>query len=311
MSRTVVVPLDGSALGERALPYAEALAGKGDGGLVLVRAVPYLSRPANDEPFPTLAAARAAAAREAREYLEGVASRLAARGVAAEIAVPEEDEAQGIVAEATRRGAGLIAMATHGRGGIGRWLYGSVAEEVLAAAAVPTLLVRAWLPEGGAAALRDRPRLLVPLDGSREAEAALPVAEGLADELGGELILLRAVARPDLPFAPDGLLALGLEEELAAEQAEAEGYLRALADRYAGSGRAATTVVQVGEPGRDMAAAVIDAVGRERGAALVVMTSGRRAGVERFVFGSVADATLRHGTLPVIIAPVGGGPDEG
>ena len=50
-----------------------------------------------------------------------------------------------------------------------------------------------------------------------------------------------------------------------------------------------------------MAAAVIEAVGHECGAALVVMTSHRRAGLERLLLGSVADATLRHGTLPVIL----------
>ena len=301
MPRIVLVPLDGSPLGERALPYAEMLAGKGDGGLVLVRAVPYLSRPANDEPYPTLAAARAAATREARDYLEGVAARLAARGIVAEIAVLEEDEALGIVGEAGRRGAGLIAMTTHGRSGLGRWLYGSVAEEVLARAPIPTLLVRAWLPGGGAATLGERPRLLVPLDGSPQAEEALPVAEALADELAAELVLLRAVARPDLPLAPDALLAPLLREELAAEQAEAETYVRGLAERYAREGRAVQAVVRVWQPGLDMAASVIDAVGRERGAALVIMTSGRRTGLERVVFGSVADATIRHGTLPVVL----------
>jgi nucleotide-binding universal stress UspA family protein len=50
-----------------------------------------------------------------------------------------------------------------------------------------------------------------------------------------------------------------------------------------------------------VAAAVIEAVGRERGAALVAMTSPRRAGFERLLPGSVADATLRHGTLPVLL----------
>lgn len=57
MSRTVLVPLDGSPLAERALPFAEALARPAGGRLVLVRAVPFLSRPAGDAPFPTLAAA--------------------------------------------------------------------------------------------------------------------------------------------------------------------------------------------------------------------------------------------------------------
>jgi nucleotide-binding universal stress UspA family protein len=299
MSRTILVPLDGSTLAERALPYAAAFARPGGGRLVLVRAVPYLSRPANDDSFATLAAARAAATDEAREYLAGVAARLGQRGLAVSIAVPQEDEADGILAEARQAGADLVAMATHGRGGLSRFIYGSVAEEVLARTTLPTLLVRAWLPEGGAALLAERPQILVPLDGSSAGEVALPVAEGLAADLDGTLILLRAVARPDLVLAPDLLLAPLLREELAAERAAAEGYLRDVTARVARTGRAVESVVRVGRPGLDMAATVIEAFGRERGAALVVMSSHRRSGVDRLLLGSVADAILRHGTLPV------------
>jgi nucleotide-binding universal stress UspA family protein len=301
MARTILVPLDGSALAERALPYAEALAQPGGGRLVLARAVPYLARPAGDHSFRTLAAARDAAAAEASEYLKRMAARLAERGIAAEVAVPYEGEADAILAEAQRAGADLIAMATHGRGGLGRWLYGSVAEGVLARTRLPTLLIRAWLPGGGAAHLADSPRILVPLDGAAANEAALPVAERLAADLGGTLVLVRAVARPDLVFAPDVLLAPLLREELAEEQAVAERYLRDVTARVAAEGRKVEALVRVGRPGLDMAAAVIEAVGRECGAALVVMTSHRRAGFERLLLGSVADATLRHGTLPVIL----------
>jgi nucleotide-binding universal stress UspA family protein len=300
MARTILVPLDGSPLAERTLPYAEAIARPCGGRLALVRAVPYLARPAGEQSFPTLAAARNAAADEARAYLEGVGVKLAERGLDTQIAVPYEEEADGIIAEAQRAGADLIAMATHGRGGLGRWIYGSVAQEVIARAKLPTLLVRAWLPEGGAALLADAPRILVPLDGTATNEGVLPVAEGLAADLGGTIVLVRAVARPDLALAPDALAGPLLREELAEEQAKAERYLRGVATRLAEGGRAVETVVRVGRPGLDMAATGIESVGRECGAALVVMTSHRRAGLERLLLGSVADATIRHGTLPVV-----------
>lgn len=301
MSRTIVVPLDGSPLAEHALPYAEAVARMRHGRLMLVRSVPYLARPAGDASFRSLAAARDAAAQEARSYLEGVAARLGAGGLTVEMAVPYEEEADGILAEAQRVDADLIAMATHGRGGLGRWIYGSVAEEVIARTQRPVLLIRAWLPEGGAALLAASPRILVPLDGSAASEAALPVAERLATELGGTLVLVRAVARPDLAFAPDALAGPLLREELEEERSAAECYLREVANRFASDGRMVETVVQIGRPGLDMAAAVIETVGRESGAALVVMTSRRRVGFERLLLGSVADATLRQGTLPVVL----------
>ena len=67
--------------------------------------------------------------------------------------------------------------------------------------------------------------------------------------------------------------------------------------------------MRVGRPGLEMAAAVIEDVGRERGAALVVMASHRYAGPNRLILGSVADATLRHGTLPVLLVRPDRAPD--
>ncbi len=301
MLDTILVPLDGSLLAERAVPFAEVLARPGSGRLALVRAVPYLARPATDEHFPTLTAARTAAAEEARNYLTRIAADLGARGCSASVAVPLEAEADGILAEAQLQGANAIVMATHGRGGLGRWIYGSVAEEVLARTRLPVLLVRAWLPGGGAIRLAVQPRILVPLDGSVATEAILPSAAGLAGHLGGSLILVRAVARPDLQFAPDALLGPLLHDELAAEKTEAEDYLRDVAARLIDPAQPVQAVVRVGRPGLDTAAEVIETVGREFGAALVMMTSHRRTGLERLLLGSVADATLRHGTLPVIL----------
>ena len=301
MSHTILVPLDGSPLAERALPYAAALARPGGGCLVLVRAVPYLARPATDEHFATLAAARDAAVAEAQAYLEPLATRFGEDGLSVRVAVPLEEAADGILAEAQRQDADFIAMATHGRGGLGRWLYGSVAEDVLARTRLPILRIRAWLPEGGAALLADHPRILVPLNGSAASEAILPVASRLAADLGGSLLLVRAVSRPDIQFAPDVLLAPLLREELATERAAAEGYLRDVAARLAHTGGAVETIVRVGRPGLDTAAAVIEEVGRERGAALVMLTSHHRTGLERLLLGSVADTTLRHGTLPVML----------
>jgi nucleotide-binding universal stress UspA family protein len=175
------------------------------------------------------------------------------------------------------------------------------AKELASRASVPTLLVRAWVPEGGATLLADKPKLLVPLDGSHFAEEALPVATELADTLGGELVLLRAVARPDVPLGPDALMSPLLKWELDKERGEAEDYLQQLAGRFAGEGRTVQTAVRVGRPDMGMAATVIEATGHEYAAALVVMASHRHSGVERLLLGSVADATVRHGTLPVLL----------
>ena len=114
MTNTILVPLDGSPLAERALPPAVAIARRGGGRLVLVRAVPFLSRPQDERAFPTLAAAREAAIAEARGYLDGHVARLASYGVAATAELTEENEAMGISAVAGQIGATLVAMTTLG-----------------------------------------------------------------------------------------------------------------------------------------------------------------------------------------------------
>ena len=109
MLSSILVPLDGSTLAERALPYAEALARPSGARVVLVRAVP------GDREHGTESEA------EARDYLNGLAARLAERVGVVETAVPHGAAAEAIVEEARRQGSDLIVMATHGRGGLGRW----------------------------------------------------------------------------------------------------------------------------------------------------------------------------------------------
>jgi len=289
MPRLIIVALDGSPLAERALPVAETLSTRINGQLVLVRAVPYLSRPEGDATYGTLAVARAAATVEAQRYLDGLAARLVGRGVAATAIVPEEDEAAGILAVACRAGVDLIVMATHGRSGLGRWVYGSVAEEVLAGAPVPVLLVRAWHGAPPDAALEAGGDVLVPLDGSTLAESALPLAERLADALGSALLLLRVIPRTahGLPL---------LAETLTAQEAIARTYLATLVGRLDGRGRRILTEVRVG-----VVAAAIEATSLEHSAGLVVMSTHGLTGLRRSALGSVADAVVRQDSLPVLL----------
>jgi nucleotide-binding universal stress UspA family protein len=192
MYRSIVVPLDGSAAAERALPFAEALARRGGARLLLVQAVNVHAMVGAD---PTEAQVQALA--EARAYLDETAARGAGQGIAVDTAVPYGPPAEEIVAEVRLRGADLVVMTTHGRAGPGRWVYGSVAEGVLAHSPVPVLLLQSWLGERPWRRLHEKARLLVPLDGSPFAEAALPVAIDFIQQFGGELQLVQAVPPQD------------------------------------------------------------------------------------------------------------------
>jgi len=160
MYKRVLVPLDGSELGESIMPFILQIAGPLDMTVVLVRVL---------EPAPPMAVEDtryfpgdlAELQRDAEDYLAAVAAGLRARGVDVtwETRVGRPDTE--ILAAARSAGADLIAMSTHGRSGVRRLLFGSVAEQVLRQADVPVFLIRehgaipAVLPAG---AVRRRPQ---------------------------------------------------------------------------------------------------------------------------------------------------------
>ena len=141
MYKRVLVPLDGSELGESIMPFILQIAGPLDMTVVLVRVL---------EPAPPMAVEDtryfpgdlAELQRDAENYLAAVAAGLRARGVDVtwETRVGRPDTE--ILAAARSAGADLLAMSTHGRSGVGRLLFGSVAEQVLRQADGPVFLIR-------------------------------------------------------------------------------------------------------------------------------------------------------------------------
>jgi nucleotide-binding universal stress UspA family protein len=288
MLKTILVPLDGSALSERALPYATALARRAGAHVVLVRAI-LAHTPPGADPTDTQVALR----KRAEADLYAIAEQLGLAGVDVETHVYYDDAATAIIDAVQARHADLIVMASHGRTGVGRWIYGSVADHVLRHSPVPVLVVPAAV---SCAWTSDRaPRLLVPLDGSVVAEAALAPARALVTELGCELVLLRVVEPPAPLAAPDFLAAAGYDTS--AELAAAQGYLNRLAVELRGEGFGVKVVPSVG-----YASTLIPRVAHEMGADLIVMATHGRSGVARVVLGSVASGVLQRSAVPVLLA---------
>jgi nucleotide-binding universal stress UspA family protein len=143
LGRRVLVPLDGSELAVQILRDACHMAHGAGGEVLLVtivggrRVAPLHERTTDGE--VAVQASRLAAQR----YLESVVARLGACHVQARAIVLSSSNVPGeICDQAVVEGADLIAMSTHGRGGLGRWLYGSVADQVMHVAPVPVLLFR-------------------------------------------------------------------------------------------------------------------------------------------------------------------------
>ena len=142
MYRRVLVPLDGSALAEGILPFVLQIAGPLDLEVVLVRVMPRIMPHAIEGTRHFMADDVAARLKEAREYLGTVATDLRGRGVRVTTDARHGDPVAELVAAARETGADLIAMTTHGRSGIGRLLFGSVAEAVLRQSDIPVLMMR-------------------------------------------------------------------------------------------------------------------------------------------------------------------------
>ena len=139
----IVVPLDGSLLAESALPIAEGLSERFGNPLLLVSVAEPPRIPIGPYDYPAmLAGIDETAIAETRAYLKRKQQEITGRGRQAETESAMGSPAASIEDCIQNKNAGLIVIASHGRGGLGRWLLGSVAQQVLRDTETPVLLVR-------------------------------------------------------------------------------------------------------------------------------------------------------------------------
>ena len=309
MYSCVLVPLDGSALAAQVLPYAEMVARSTGATVVLLRVVnPYpgelvregisLYRETDDQggALPSSADWEDVLARinsDAQAYLEQMAETIRSDGVTVETAVRDGDPAECIVAEADRDAGTLIAMTTHGRTGVGRWLLGSVTDKMVRGGRHPMLITRAQ--EGGAHPVN---RVVLTLDGSDLSEQALPHAAVMAKSLGVGVTVLRAVSLNPYGEAFTEYAPIHVGQDVAGEmESEAGEYVAArVADLQSEGVADVTGSVVTGYP----ASVILDEVG-DAGDKLVTMATHGRAGMARLLLGSVTDRVVRHSAGPVFV----------
>jgi nucleotide-binding universal stress UspA family protein len=274
MYRNVLVPLDGSALAATAIPYARAVCDPKTGQLLLVRA-------ANGDVVD-----------EAERSLNETRQRLVDEGVRVETHVRYGSPADVITDEAMKLRADLVVMATHGRTGPARVVRGSVAEEVLLRSSVPVLLIpphnrQPWPADGRS--------LLIPLDGSQLAEAALAPATELAQTLGLPLELIRIVEPVDESYLSDvnsDYLPAGVRSALD----QARLYRERVAATIRGIHVRVAVEAGIGTPHETLADVATD----EHVAGVVLATHGR-TGLARTALGSVAGSLIHQATMPVMV----------
>ncbi len=281
----ILVPLDGSALAERALPIAERLARATGATLALARVVPTttwaFAVPDGLTPPDAYQQLLEGEERVAIEYLEHLAERLRTGRLNVQIFVLRGEPATTIIDLEQRVQAAYVVMATHGRSGMARFALGSVADRLVRGGHAPVLLVRPFGTEQYGERME---RVLVPLDGSPLAELALPALMPLVGRVIHQITLAQVVDA-DTHCTDEASRARGYLEDLRARLE------KQLADRGCTvrcavlRGAAAEEIVQVAQQDCD----------------LITMTTRGHSGARRWAFGSVADRVL-HGTyVPLLL----------
>lgn len=302
MYSKILVPLDGSKTAENVLPFVRCFARSLQIPVELMAVVDLagMARGVSAAEGLFLDTLIDDETRRYDNYLRAVAKNFPVGGV--QCTVGKGKAADVIIESAAAEKNTLIAMATHGRSGLNRWLLGSVAEKVLRDASNPLLLVRAIekTPMWEMAALKS---VVVPLDGSQLAESVLPSVEELAKNLDLEVVLIRVYGVPYGAFsAGEGFYdPTHIDAFLAKLKDETLEYLEKKAAEL--KRRGITKVSYIAKEG--LGADEIISLARHTPDNLIAMCTHGRTGVKLWALGSVTETVVRHSGDPVLVVRAG------
>lgn len=280
MANEVMVALDGSEKGERALSIALALSELAEAGVHLVRVVPPESeRISNQAELIGVDPAAAHGRRDVEEELKQIVRDLTTRThrpVSWQV-LEGDDIAGALSSVAEARTAKAVVLGTRAARGAGLAFVGSVADRVMRECPQPVVLV----PPGAADVRGKRVelgRILVPLDGSPLSDRSTDFLFGLPQTLELEFVFVGVVHNPE-------------------DAAFVKHRLQTVADRFHGKTSGATgRVISSG----DAANAIVSAV-REFLVDMIVMSTRGEGGLRRLILGSVAEGVVRAAEVPVLL----------
>lgn len=299
MFERVLIPLDGSPLAEAILPLLKPLIRRVEAEVILVQVAQYPAVPGASGYVPLVEFEE-----PAREYIRGRVAGLSEEGIRARGVVRVGPAADGILDAVEAEGASMIALTTHGRSGVSRWVMGSVTERVVRSSPVPVLAIRSFPREGSRSAhlapqVMFAPRkILVPLDGSENSLGIVPWAISLARRFEAQATLLRvheAGEAPDAIVPPDRATGRPFPRQRPARPF-GEAAVQAAVRTFMDAGVPAQLAESTGDPGTGILKAAYDS-----GAELIAMATHGRSGPTRWMLGSVTEKVLRASELPMLI----------
>lgn len=255
MIRKIVVPVDGTEASEEILPHLSELFRAADAEVHFVHTYDW------SEPGFT----------RGRDYLKGLAGRVADRFPYAKTELLRGEAAFEIMKYSVVHHADLVAMTTRGSSGLRKLFYGSTALELMRHSQIPLFMAR---PSYATRPIR---KILVPLDGSETSQGILPVVADLAHGAGATVRFLTVMSE-----AGPG--------ELASK------FLKRVSDAFEKRGIPAETSIRAGE-----AVPEILELARTGGVDLIALGTHGRTGSDRFFFGSVAESVLEGAETPLLL----------
>jgi nucleotide-binding universal stress UspA family protein len=307
MYHSLLVPLDGSTFGEHALPLALSIARRAGATLTVLHV--YAPLAAMDAASPLVFDERLERhlKEQQQAYLDSVVQRVRdVSPVPVHSELLEGETADVIRTAVSSTGVDLVVMTTHGRGPLGRFWLGSMADELVRQLPAPLLLLR---PGEGDPDYQQEPvwkRVLLPLDGSALAEQMIEPAVALGSLMGAQYTLLRVIKPVLTPAVPMGGVGLTEQVEALLKQMEtrqeslrqqAQHYLGQVADRL----RARSLDVQIKIAVEEQPAIAILHEAKSSAVDLIALETHGRRGLSRLVVGSVADKVVRGASVPVLV----------
>jgi nucleotide-binding universal stress UspA family protein len=297
--RSILVPLDGSSIAERALPLAIEVAQRTRARIRLARVHQTLIAPVHLGTERLYTSIELATRKSEREYLRGWADRLRESSGRPVTAVTLTGSIAPALEEYVRENSvDLVVMTTHGRGALRRAWLGSIADHMVRSLEIPVLLVRSAETQPAEPPKAQLGNILVPLDGSPLAEAALEPAMALARVWDVEIGLVQVIEPLVFPVDSQMLPAMGYDEKLTEIRREAaKDYLNDIAERIRDEGLKASSAPVLGVA---VAETLLELARPERYGLIAIATHGR-SGLRRMALGSVADKLVRAAEVPVLV----------
>ncbi|WP_159901599.1 universal stress protein [Salinirussus salinus] len=287
MYDTILVPTDGSDHAVRAAEHARYLADAFD---ATVHVVTVLDLQRAGGPFDAGGLGEEFVGRleaQGEEALETV--RTVVDGEAVVTATLRGEPSETILEYAADHDVGLVAMGTHGRTGVDRYVAGSVTERVVSRSEAPVLTARATERSRVGDGYEE---VLIPTDGSEPAGAAVEPGLAVAERTGARVHAVTVVDAGDAAASPG----YSVPEEVTAHlEAEGEAATERIATQARERGLEATTAVRTGVAARDLLA-----YADEHDVDLVAMGTAGRTGLTRYLMGSTTERLIRHAEMPVL-----------